>query len=108
MQYNVQYYNQADPQTHDPLYVTCDTLINKATGFPGTALFELPNNGFDVNKIVIGKPGSSADAGIGFMDPSTLGSCVDTAAGKGWHGGIMGFQMPDVDSAFIKAAKKSS
>ena len=91
------------------LYIDCDGLLNKADdAAKGTALFEIQGNGFDLNKLVIGKPGNTDDAGLGFMDPSTLGGCVDQAVAKGWKGGIMGFQAPHADSNWIKAAKGSS
>ena len=110
MQYNIQFYNQANTQTGAILYADCDGLITKAGApFTGTALLEIPNSGFDLNKLVIGKPGSQADAPSGgFIDPATLGTCVDQAVKQGWKGGVMGFQLPSVDAAFIKAAKGSS
>ena len=54
---------------------------------------------------MIGKPGGVSDANNGFIDPATLGTCVDQAAAAGWKGGVMAFQFPNADAAWIKAAK---
>ncbi|KAI8974525.1 glycoside hydrolase [Trametes punicea] len=100
--YNIQFYNQG-------LYTDCDGLLNTSGGaFPGSSLFEIANNGVDLNKLVIGKPGSAADATNGFIDPATLGTCVDQAKAKGWSAGIMAFEFPDADASWIKAAKGTS
>ena len=101
VQYNIQFYNQH-------LYQDCNGLINTAGApFTGSALLEIPKNGFDINKLVLGKPGAASDAnnGDGFIDPTTLGTCVDQAAAAGWKAGIMAFQFPHADAAWIKAAK---
>ncbi|KAI0820329.1 glycoside hydrolase [Trametes gibbosa] len=100
--YNIQFYNQG-------LYHDCDGLLNTAGApFTGSALFEIAANGVELNKLVIGKPGSAADANDGFIDPATLGTCIDQAKAKGWSAGVMVFEFPDADAAFIKAAKGSS
>ncbi|KAI0629142.1 glycoside hydrolase [Trametes polyzona] len=97
--YNIQFYNQG-------LYTDCNGLLNAAGGaFPGSSLFEIAANGVELNKLVIGKPGSAADATNGFIDPATLGTCVEQAKAKGWSGGVMAFQFPEADAAWIKAAK---
>ena len=101
-QYNIQFYNQG-------LYEDCNGLINTAgSPFTGSALLQIPANGFDINKLVIGKPGGASDANDGFIDPATLGTCVDQAVAGGWKGGIMAFQFPNADAAWIKAAKGTS
>ena len=98
-QYNIQFYNQN-------LYEDCAGLITTAGApFTGSALLEIPNNGFELNKLVIGKPGAVTDATNGFIDPATLGTCVSQAAAAGWKGGIMSFQFPNADGAWIQAAK---
>ncbi|KAI0665668.1 chitinase [Trametes maxima] len=100
--YNIQFYNQG-------LYTDCEGLLNTAGApFTGSSLFEIAKNGVDLNKLVIGKPGGAADAVNGFIDPATLGTCVDQAKAKGWNGGVMAFQFPSADSAWIKAAKGTS
>ena len=86
-QYNIQFYNQG-------LYGDCTGLLTSSGGgFPGSSLFEIPKNGFPLNKLVIGKPATAADATNGFMDPATLGTCVKQAKAKGWNGGVMVWQV---------------
>ena len=98
-QYNIQFYNQG-------LYTDCEGLLNTSGGvFPGSSVFEIAANGVDLNKIVIGKPGSAADANDGFIDPATLGTCVEQAKAKGWAAGVMAFEFPEADTTWIKAAK---
>ncbi|KAH9924654.1 chitinase [Epithele typhae] len=101
--YNIQFYNQGTN------YQDCDSLLNAAQApFTGSSLFEIASNGFALDKLVIGKPATAADVGpppSGLMDPATLGTCVDQAATKGWKGGVMVFQDPHADSAWIQAAK---
>ncbi|KAH9932818.1 chitinase [Epithele typhae] len=97
--YNIQFYNQG-------LYADCDGLINTAGApFNGSALLEIPANGFDINKLVIGKPGAESDATNGFIDPATLGTCVAQAKAAGWNAGVMAFQFPGADAAWVSAAK---
>ena len=86
LQYNIQFYNQG-------LYTDCAGLLDAAGApFAGSALFEIANNGVDLNKLVIGKPGPG-DATTGIMDPALLGTCVDQATAKGWNAGVMVFQV---------------
>ena len=54
---------------------------------------------------VVGKPGGPNDAGDGYMAPDALGACVADAVSKGWKGGIMSWEYPRADSAWIAAAK---
>ncbi|KAI1792144.1 glycoside hydrolase [Ganoderma leucocontextum] len=97
--YNVQFYNQG-------LYATCDGLLTASGGaFPGTSLFEIPKNGIPLDMLVIGKPATAADASNGFMDPATLGTCVSQAKAKGWNAGVMVWQFPHADAAWITSAK---
>ncbi|KAM5537760.1 hypothetical protein V8D89_008528 [Ganoderma adspersum] len=97
--YNIQFYNQG-------LYGDCTGLLTSSGGgFPGSSLFEIPKNGFPLNKLVIGKPATAADASNGYMDPATLGSCVKQAKAKGWNAGVMVWQFPHADSAWIQSAK---
>ncbi|KAI1792601.1 glycoside hydrolase [Ganoderma leucocontextum] len=97
--YNVQFYNQG-------LYANCEGLLTTSGGaFPGTSLFEIPKHGVPLNKLVIGKPATAADASNGFIDPATLGTCVKQAKAKGWNAGVMVWQFPHADSAWIQSAK---
>ena len=56
-------------------------------------MFEIAANGVPLNKLVIGKPGAVTDANNGFIDPATLGTCIDQAKAKGWSAGVMSFQV---------------
>ena len=71
-------------------------------------MFEIAANGVELNKLVIGKPGTAADATNGFIDPATLGQCVDQAHAAGWNGGVMAFQFPNANADWIRAAKGTS
>ncbi|KAI0713897.1 glycoside hydrolase [Earliella scabrosa] len=106
--YNIQFYNQSP----SPGYETCETLLNSAGG---SALFEIPN--IDLNKLVIGKPGILQDVFLpedgslpnnGFIDPATLGTCIQEAVGKGWKAGVMAFQFPNANTAWIQTVKGAS
>ena len=99
-------------------------------------MFEIQKNGVDLKKLVIGKPGSAADATNGFMSAATLATCVKQAKAKGWNAGLMFFevsppspfpasarfssafrvcstllscvQFPEANAAFLKTAKGSA
>lgn len=66
-------------------YTTCAGLLTESSStWPESALFQIANSGVPLSKLVIGKPGISSDASNGFMSTSTLASCVQQAAEKGW------------------------
>ncbi|KAI1787342.1 glycoside hydrolase [Ganoderma leucocontextum] len=97
--YNIQFYNQSP----SPGYEDCNSLLNSAGG---SAVFEIQKSGVDVNKLVIGKPGSSADqTNGGFIDPATLSTCVQQAVQGGWNAGVMSFQFPHADTTWITTVK---
>ncbi|PIL29812.1 hypothetical protein GSI_08018 [Ganoderma sinense ZZ0214-1] len=97
--YNIQFYNQSP----SPGYEDCNTLLNSAGG---SAVFEIQKSGVDVNKLVIGKPGSAADeTNGGFIDPATLNTCVQQAVQGGWNAGVMSFQFPHADTTWITTVK---
>ncbi|TFK92139.1 glycoside hydrolase family 18 protein [Polyporus arcularius HHB13444] len=106
--YNIQFYNQSP----DPGYADCDTLLN--TG--GSAVFNIQKSGVDVNKLVIGKPGGLDDvseaqqaaAGGGFIDPATLGTCIQQAVSNGWKAGVMSFQFPNANTTWLSSVKGNS
>ncbi|KAI0742905.1 glycoside hydrolase [Daedaleopsis nitida] len=107
--YNVQYYNQSP----SPGYGDCNTLLNSAGG---SSVFETHKSGVDLNKLVIGKPGALEDVsevqrplnGGGFIDPATLGTCVQQAVAQGWNAGVMSFQFPHANTQWIQAVKGSA
>lgn len=66
-------------------YTDCNGLLTASSAtFPNSALFQIIAAGIDQSKLVIGKPGSTADATNGFMDPDTLATCVSQASAQGW------------------------
>ncbi|KAF8553089.1 glycoside hydrolase family 18 protein [Imleria badia] len=99
--YNVQFYNQGASE-----YTTCTCLLTASSStWPESALFQIAANGVNLDKLVIGKPGTSSDATNGYMDPSTLASCVSQAASKGWNAGVMAWQYPDAASSWITTVR---
>lgn len=66
-------------------YTTCSGLLTASTSaWPETALFQIAANGVTLDKLLIGKPATTSDASNGYIDPSTLASCVSQAASQGW------------------------
>jgi len=100
--YNIQFYNQGVSQ-----YTTCDNLLNTSGGsYPGSSVFEISANGVPLNKLVIGKPAVAANAPSGgYVDPATLSTCVSQAAAKGWKAGVMNWEYPDGDAAWISTVR---
>lgn len=74
-----------------------------------SSIFGIQKSGVDVNKLVIGKPGTTDDiTNGGFIDPATLGTCIQQAVAGGWNAGVMAFQFPHADTAWLSAVKGSS
>lgn len=102
--YNTQFYNQGPDE-----YTTCAGLLTtSSSNNPESSVFEIQANGFELNKLVIGKPGSTADASNGQMSTSTLAQCVSQAKGMGWNAGVMSWEYPDANSAWISAVRSSA
>ncbi|PFH50181.1 glycoside hydrolase family 18 protein [Amanita thiersii Skay4041] len=103
--YNVQFYNQGDD-----VYQDCNNLLFESTPlkFPKTSVFEINAAGVPLSKIVIGKPATKQDATTGYMDPTVLAGCLETAKGKGWDAGVMTWQYPRGDSAWFKTVRAQS
>ncbi|KAJ3378006.1 hypothetical protein HDU84_008029 [Entophlyctis sp. JEL0112] len=89
--YNVQFYNQGSSS-----YDSCETLFYTANGWASkSAVFEIADQGVPLNKIVIGKPVTSAgvDSGAtGYMDAQEMADCFATAEQYGWNAGVMGWR----------------
>ncbi|KAL4065918.1 glycoside hydrolase family 18 protein [Scleroderma yunnanense] len=99
--YNVQFYNQGVNE-----YTTCSGLLDTSSStWPSSAVFQIAAAGVSLNKIVIGKPATTADASNGYMDPSTLAGCLSTAKNQGWDAGVMVWQYPDAGSDWIKTVR---
>jgi chitinase len=99
--YNVQFYNQGTTE-----YTTCDGLLfNSSTSWPESALFQIADSGISLDKLVIGKPATAAQATNGYMAPSLLASCVSSAYADGWNGGVMVWEYPDANSSWIATVR---
>nr|GAT50393.1 glycoside hydrolase family 18 protein [Mycena chlorophos] len=102
--YNIQFYNQGTTE-----YTTCAGLLTaSSSAWPESALFQIAANGVPLDKLVIGKPSAPADAGSGYMDAGTLATCVEQAKAQGWSAGVMTWQYPDGDSAWITQVRADS
>ncbi|OJA17361.1 hypothetical protein AZE42_03902 [Rhizopogon vesiculosus] len=99
--YNVQYYNQGTTE-----YTTCDGLLyTSSTTWPESALFQISASGISLDKLVIGKPATAAQATNGYMDPTTLASCVSEAYAAGWNAGVMVWEYPDAAASWIATVR---
>ncbi|KAN0078084.1 carbohydrate-binding module family 5 protein [Tylopilus felleus] len=102
--YNVQFYDQGTSE-----YTTCDGLLTaSSSAWPQSALFQIVTNGVDRDKLVIGKPATAVDASNGYMDSSTLATCVSKASEKYWEGGVMAWEFPDANSSWILTVRGST
>ncbi|KAJ7607674.1 glycoside hydrolase superfamily, partial [Roridomyces roridus] len=101
--YNIQFYNQGAD------YTTCSGLLSTSSGtYPQSAVFQIAANGVPLNKLVIGKPSTTSDAGSGYIDPATLSGCLLQAKNSGWSAGAMTWQYPNGDSAWITQVRSQS
>lgn len=99
--YNVQYYNQGTTE-----YTDCNGLLyTSSTTWPQSALFQIANSGVSLDKLVIGKPATSAQASNGYMDPTLLASCVSEAYAAGWNGGVMVWEYPYANASWISTVR---
>jgi len=102
--YNVQFYNQGSSE-----YTTCTGLLTTSSStWPQSALFQIAASGIPLSKLVIGKPATSSDASNGYMSPSTLATCLETAKNQGWNGGAMVWEYPDAASSWITTVRSLS
>jgi len=102
--YNVQFYNQGTTE-----YADCAGLLTQSSStWPGTSVFEIAAAGVSLDKLVIGKPATSADATNGFMDTATLATCVAQAKAKGWDAGVMVWEFPGADASWIQTVRGSA
>ncbi|KAG1808723.1 glycoside hydrolase superfamily [Suillus subaureus] len=95
------FYNQGTTE-----YTTCTGLLTESsTTFPNTALFQIAAAGVSLDKLVIGKPATTADATNGYMNTTLLAECVETAYEEGWDAGVMVWEFPDAAAAWIEAVR---
>jgi chitinase len=99
--YNIQFYNQGTSE-----YTTCSGLFTKSSStWPDTSVFQIAAAGVTLEKLVIGKPATSADASNGYMSTSILAQCVENAYQEGWDAGVMVWEFPDAAAAWIEAVR---
>jgi hypothetical protein len=66
-------------------YTTCTGLLTESSmTWPNTSVFQIAEAGVTLDKLVIGKPATTADATNGYMNTSLLAECVDMAYEDGW------------------------
>ncbi|KAJ7733926.1 hypothetical protein B0H16DRAFT_1467810 [Mycena metata] len=95
------FYNQGASE-----YVTCAGLLTASSSVrPESALFQIAANGVPLNKLVIGKGATGADATNGYIDPATLAGCVAQAKSQGWSAGVMEWQYPNGGRAWIEEVR---
>jgi chitinase len=88
--YNVQFYNQGNTE-----YNTYEGLFTKSKGFfNATSVKEIAARGIPLEKIVVGKPASKAEAdNTGYVDSQSLGQWVTQAyTDFKWYAGVMFWQ----------------
>ncbi|KAG2113001.1 glycoside hydrolase family 18 protein [Suillus discolor] len=99
--YNVQFYNQGTTE-----YTTCTGLITEsAAPWPNTSVFQIAAAGVSLDKVVIGKPATTADATNGYMNTTVLAQCVEMAYEQGWDAGVMVWEFPDAAASWIEAVR---
>jgi len=88
--YNVQFYNQGSSD-----YTTYQTLFQQADGWsPNTAVFQIHSKGIPLERIVVGKPITQADAdNTGYVPMDQLQGIISQAArSTSWRTGVMGWE----------------
>ena len=84
-------------------------MTQSTATYPKTSVFEIhATAGVPLDKLVIGKPGTPADANNGFIDANTLAGCMAQAKGQGWNAGAMVWQFPNVDTAWITTVRSQA
>ncbi|KAG2092308.1 uncharacterized protein F5147DRAFT_822544 [Suillus discolor] len=79
------FYNQGTTE-----YTTCSGLLTKLSStWPKTSVFQIAAAGVSLDKLVICKPATTADASNGYMSTTLLAQCVDQAYKQGWDAGVM-------------------
>ncbi|KDQ61714.1 glycoside hydrolase family 18 protein, partial [Jaapia argillacea MUCL 33604] len=102
--YNIQFYNQGTTE-----YTTCSGLLtNSSSTWPESALFQIAANGVSLDKLVIGKPATTADANNGYIAAATLAGCVEDAVEQGWNAGVMVWEFPDAAASWIETVRSEA
>ncbi|KAG1828283.1 glycoside hydrolase family 18 protein [Suillus variegatus] len=100
--YNVQFYNQGTTE-----YTTCDWPPVHLLDYLARHLHSSKSltSGVPLDKLVIGKPATAAQATNGYIDPSLLASCVSSAYADGWDGGVMVWEYPYANASWIATVR---
>lgn len=97
--FNITYFVEGSTE-----YTTCAGLLTASSSqWPQSALFQIAASGVPLNKLVIGKPGTSGDASNGFMSTSLLASCVSQAKAQGWNAGVMVWEVSTMKEFKLKS-----
>jgi chitinase len=100
--FNIQFYNQGAS-----CYVDYNGLFAQSCSvFPSTSVGEIAKAGIPLNKIVVGKYLTTADASNGYVAPATLHTFFQQAkTNLGWSTGVMAWVWGDAATAssWIKA-----
>lgn len=102
---NVQFYNQGSScyTDYNGLFISSGA---SCPVFPGTSVKEIAVSGVDLNKIVVGKPVTSADASNGWISGGDLNTMIHQAGNDlGWNAGVMGWVWndPNTCTSWIQA-----
>ncbi|KAJ7504341.1 glycoside hydrolase family 18 protein [Mycena galericulata] len=102
--YNIQFYNQGDTE-----YTTCSGLLAQSSSqWPESALFQIAANGVPLTKLVLGKPATTDAASNGYIEPSVLAGCLETAKSGGWSAGVSVWEYPGAAATWIHTVRNSS
>lgn len=103
--YLVQTYNQGAG-----MYDSCQSLLHSSgNACPGSSIFEIhEKENVPLNKLVVGKPATQADASTGYMAPKDLGKCLGKARKEGWDAGMMFWQYPHLTSDMLSDARQAA
>ncbi|KAJ7081273.1 glycoside hydrolase superfamily [Mycena epipterygia] len=98
--YHVQFYNTG------PAFENCQDLVQQSVD--QTAVLQIHNvANVPLNKIVIGKPVTQPDGNDGYIDATTLSSCMQMATnGTGWNSGIVLWKYGDDANQVMTEARK--
>jgi len=80
-------------------------LTASSTTYPESALFQIAASGVSLDKLVIGKPATTADANNGYMNTTLLAQCVDEAYEQGWDAGVMVWEYPGAAASWIEEVR---
>jgi len=84
---SIQYYNNGPATTYEQIFTSSLNSVNQIAG-----------QGIPLNKLIVGKPVASGDAGSQWISASAFNQILVKAKGLGWKAGVMGWQWHDSGS----------